>query len=211
MNTWVRKTLTAGALAAGALLFAPGGAAFASTGHSTTADTAKHSTVSSSASHWGPDRRHRSFGHDRFRSRSGCGDRFRFHGFGSNRGSRCWDDVDFDRFGGWGRHNGWQDDDFFGSDDYILCEDGVSRPSGNLGAGHHPAGGYGDVKPATHKPVHHKPAKPSVHKPAKPAGTAPVGTAPTGSAPAGSAPVGTAPAGQEPADNGYATTGGRKK
>lgn len=205
MNTWVRKTLTAGALAAGALLFAPGGAAFASASHSTTADTAKHSSVSSSASHWGPDRRHGSNRHDRFRSRNSCGGGFRFNVFGgNNRGSRCWDDVDFDRFGGWGRHNGWYDDDFFGQDDYILCEDGVRRPSGHLGAGHHPAG-YGDVQPATHKPAYHKPSQTKPAKPTKPAGTAPTGSAPTGSAPTGSAPMGTAPA-----DNGYATTGGRK-
>jgi cell division septation protein DedD len=237
MKTWVRKTLSVGALAAGAMLFAPAGAAFASTGHSTAADTAKQASVSSTARDFGQghDRRHSR--HQRF----GNGpDNFciRLDLFGGDRDRGC----DF-RPSHWGRPGGWSEDDFFGSDYYwddsdnnwddsVLCEDGVRRSHGHL-AGHHasgyPTGEMPDTyKPATHKPHGLKPAthkphglKPATHKPHvdKPAATAPsgypatppAGTSPTTSKPTTSKPATDMPAGEAPATSGYHSGGGRSQ
>jgi cell division septation protein DedD len=226
MKTWVRKTLSVGALAAGAMLFAPAGAAFASTGHSTAADTAKQASVSSTAKHFGP-------GHDRRHSRH--------QRFGNGPDNLC---VSLVIFGGdrdrgcgfrashWGRPGGWFEDDLFGSDYYwdnsdynwddsVLCEDGVRRSHGHL-AGHHASGYPTGEMPATYKPATHKPhaVKPATHKPNadKPATTTPSGyptapatTPPTGTSPATSTPATDMPAGEAPATSGYQNGGGRSQ
>jgi hypothetical protein len=201
MKTWVRKTLTVGALAAGTLMFAPGGAAYASNGQSGSADTAKHSTVSSTVDHHHGDRGgHGDNRHDRRHGRWGhrnsCDSDRGFFGHSRNR-------CDFR----WGRDNGFYDDVFFGGvddiywDDDVLCEDGIRRPYGNLGAGHHPAG-YGDLTPGTAMPTGVSPAgvKPAHVKPAhvKPAGIKPAGVMPATAKPTRGQPGYTVPTGVDP-------------
>lgn len=235
MKTWVRKTLSVGVLAAGALLFAPGGVAHADVRQSNAAaenrlegawagqSNSDHDGILSGIQVYAPIDLLSHF----------CGDSFGLLGHGSSFGSCANDVFDDNEFVGGGYGHGHHHGHHHG---HGMPGD----PSGHGPKGHHghkpatndgygngtePAtnDGYGGTEPATNTPGGTKPAthtpghkgtKPATNTPGyggtKPASNSPGGTKPASNTPGygGTKPASNMPGGTKPATNtpGYGGT-----